>query len=879
MYYRLLRLLSHNITPLFVFDGPHRPGFKRGHKKNTLLTPALIRLSKKLLKLFGCPFHTAPGEAEAECALLNRTGIVDAVLSEDVDTLMFGARTVIRKWSGEARNSSPTHVTVYDSAAIDAETGLHREGIVLVAMMRGGDYLPEGMPGCGIKTAVEAARAGFGDDLFAVRADGQRLAAWRERLQHELASNESGCFKRRNGRVAVPPAFPDAEILGFYAEPVVSDADTLARLRNAIRWDSPLDAVALREYARDTFEWRGSLGAAKFVRTLAPVLLAQKLWDCSHEAAQWVEGLHGRRGHPSTDGCDELRISYTPVHVIPIDRELEQEDDREEAREQAGVLDDDDAALMMNDGEGGKNWDPYATERIWMLEALLLRSIRDRIRQYDDAKASKAKPKANQQSKAPAAAPSRTKSSAASMDRFLKVSKHGGNVSPKAATPKGSVLSVAKRSASQALPKPKASGSSSLPAGKSRSVRAASSTYLGRNPPSPTKAPPIPPIPPRNPIAQGRRSDPPVRSPAKPLAGALSRAVSASVSSPAKISRTVSSPTTTTTRPSRTVSVSSPTKNPPLHHPLPTSPSKRSAGMRAVSATVSSRPTRPPPASPRKPPPPGSPRKPLEITREEEPEASSARRTGRVPAMPPYLPRSPSPRDGSPVGRLARAMETIDLRTPSPSRPSTPLPLQVDEVQFQSPTEGLLIWMDGIPTPEPLCHDLLPPVHTRAESTSRPRTPPSPPPQRPSPRLRRVASGTVAALVRNLETIAISSSPVLPETPPPPPMHAVPGRPVDFEAVQNSPNITIVRRRSRKPKARVTDKESPIFPDPDPPSSSLEDALAARLGHGGTVKVGLHEWAPGVWLNMDETDGAASAAAEGGCVVYEDVEVVDLTAV
>lgn len=244
--------------------------------------------------------------------------------------------------------------------------------------------------------------------------------------------------------------------------------------------------------------------------------------------------------------------------------------------------------------------------------------------------------------------------------------------------------------------------------------------------------------------------------------------------------------------------------------------------------------------------------------------------------MLPYLPRSPSPRDGSPVGRLTRAMETIDLRTPSP----TPLPLQFDEVQFQSPTEGLLIWMDGIPTPEPLCRDLPPPpVHARAEPISRPQTPPSLPPQRPSSGLRRVASGTVAALVRNLETIAISSSPVLPETPPPaPPVHAVPGRPVDFEAVQNSPNITIVRRRSRKPKARVTDKESPIFPDPDLPSPSLEgDGLAARPGHGETVKVGLHEWAPGVWLNMDET--GAATAAEGGCIIYEDVEVVDLTAV
>ena len=264
-----------------------------------------------------------------------------------------------------------------------------------------------------------------------------------------------------------------------------------------------------------------------------------------------------------------------------------------------------------------------------------------------------------------------------------------------------------------------------------------------------------------------------------------------------------------------------------------------------------------------------------------------------MPAMPRHPSRSPSPREGSPVGRLARAVEMIDLRTPSPSRPSTPLPplhLQVDEVQFQSPTEGLLIWMDGIPTPEPLCRDLpLPPVRTRAEPTSRPQTPPPPSPQqplRPSP-LRRVASGTVAALVRNLETIAISSSPVLPETPPP--MHAVPGKPIDFEAVQNSPNITIVRRRSRKPKARVTDKESPIFPDPDPPAASREeDALAAHPGDDAaprqqqpppeTVKVGLHDWAPGVWLKMDEAE-EASAAAGGGCAIYEDVEVVDLTAV
>ena len=39
----------------------------------------------------------APGEAEAELAHLNSTGVIDAVLSDDVDNFLFGAKTVIRR--------------------------------------------------------------------------------------------------------------------------------------------------------------------------------------------------------------------------------------------------------------------------------------------------------------------------------------------------------------------------------------------------------------------------------------------------------------------------------------------------------------------------------------------------------------------------------------------------------------------------------------------------------------------------------------------------------------------------------------------------------------------------------------------------------------
>ena len=42
--------------------------------------------------------NQAPGEAEAELALLNRTNLIDAVMTDDGDTFIFGATCVIKKY-------------------------------------------------------------------------------------------------------------------------------------------------------------------------------------------------------------------------------------------------------------------------------------------------------------------------------------------------------------------------------------------------------------------------------------------------------------------------------------------------------------------------------------------------------------------------------------------------------------------------------------------------------------------------------------------------------------------------------------------------------------------------------------------------------------
>lgn len=56
----------------------------------------------------------APGEAEAELAHLNSTGIIDAILSDDVDNFLFGAKTVVRKCVGAStRTINPRHHSHY----------------------------------------------------------------------------------------------------------------------------------------------------------------------------------------------------------------------------------------------------------------------------------------------------------------------------------------------------------------------------------------------------------------------------------------------------------------------------------------------------------------------------------------------------------------------------------------------------------------------------------------------------------------------------------------------------------------------------------------------------------------------------------------------
>jgi Holliday junction resolvase YEN1 len=336
--------------------------------------------------------------------LLQREGIVDAVLSEDVDTLMFGSGLTFRSWTPEAAKSKvPTHVNLYDASITKETSGMDREGMILVALMSGGDYVPEGIPGCGPKTACEAARAGFGQELCRIsRRDKPALRAWKDRLAYELHTNDSKHFNRKHGKLNIPDDFPNPEVLGYYTHPVLSSSEKLEKLRRELRWDMGIDFKELRTFTGDAFDWTKLGGAKKFIRNLAPALLVRGLRMRAEglvkhparnvSAAQkddelYVKSIHGKRNHGSTDGVTELRITFTPHELVPIDLDTEEPDDdinQDSSDDEGNVVADLETPGSPSKKRAPSSYDPTQSEKLWVFETYVKAGAPITMKEWED---------------------------------------------------------------------------------------------------------------------------------------------------------------------------------------------------------------------------------------------------------------------------------------------------------------------------------------------------------------------------------------------------------------------------------------------------------------------------------------------------------------
>ena len=327
--YRLLSLLRLNIEFIFVFDGPRRPRGKRGKHGGGGVQWKEIALLKNLLKQLGVAQHIAPGEAEAECAALQRHGVVDAVWSDDCDCLMFGCSTLIRDFR-EAGKKSRTKVRVYHAEVIRETLGLDREGLVAFAVLNGGDYDTTGLRGCGPKLALRAAKTGIGKSLCAAMEYGLGLSAWKSELADFL--------RLQRKPLEIPPAYPSAEKVRLYYKPLVSGDYQLAHL-NGLRngWNREIDEAKLREHLREYFNF----STKEYVKHITPVLLARSMLYASLERRALIGNTDMQAAKRSKKEIEEFtastkKISFKATEITCVDLRESVAKDLEMERQKKG---------------------------------------------------------------------------------------------------------------------------------------------------------------------------------------------------------------------------------------------------------------------------------------------------------------------------------------------------------------------------------------------------------------------------------------------------------------------------------------------------------------------------------------------------------------
>ena len=192
LFYRNINFLSLGIKPIYVFDGKppslksaeieHRKQIKKDAtvkyeramsegkmddarkyaQQTTSMKDGMVEDSKHLLDLFGIPYIQAPSEGEATAALLTTTGHADVAASQDFDSILFGARKLVRNFTNSGRRKLPNRNTYIEIEPEIIEykknlesLGITREQLNDVGILIGTDFNPDGFERVGPKTAIK----------------------------------------------------------------------------------------------------------------------------------------------------------------------------------------------------------------------------------------------------------------------------------------------------------------------------------------------------------------------------------------------------------------------------------------------------------------------------------------------------------------------------------------------------------------------------------------------------------------------------------------------------------------------------------------------------------------------------------------------------
>ena len=204
IFSRFSNLLSEGIKFIFVFDGV-APKLKEQERKRrsdikkeairlfekakqeddvenmkkyaaraVFLSSDMIEEAKELIRAMGMAIVEAPSEGEAQAARIVNNGDAFAVVSQDADALLAGAKRVIRNLSISKRrkvtgslSSQIVEPSIFEIDRTLKELDLSLDQLIVLSILIGTDYNYGGVKGIGPKKGIKLVKK-FDDDFDAL---------------------------------------------------------------------------------------------------------------------------------------------------------------------------------------------------------------------------------------------------------------------------------------------------------------------------------------------------------------------------------------------------------------------------------------------------------------------------------------------------------------------------------------------------------------------------------------------------------------------------------------------------------------------------------------------------------------------------------------
>ncbi|XP_061392521.1 flap endonuclease GEN [Musca vetustissima] len=209
LFFRTCYLIWEEVTPVFVLEGtapklksqvmekrneiqfrgvrpkdkpptqsqqPTNSQSSKGGEKGRSRFNMVLKQCENLLTAMGIQCVQGPGEAEAYCAFLNQKGLVDGVISQDSDCFAYGAVRVYRNFSVSSQGALAAQggaVDIYDMRQICSKMDFGQNKVIVMALLCGCDYCPDGIGGIGRDSVVKLFNKYTNDEIL------NKIRCWR----------------------------------------------------------------------------------------------------------------------------------------------------------------------------------------------------------------------------------------------------------------------------------------------------------------------------------------------------------------------------------------------------------------------------------------------------------------------------------------------------------------------------------------------------------------------------------------------------------------------------------------------------------------------------------------------------------------------------